>query len=331
MVKPLISICIPVFNEEENVAAVVSEIQKLATAEPNYEFEFIFTDNASTDGTHEKLNQFRQQDDRIRILKFSRNFGFQKSILTNFQAARGVAAVQIDADLQDPPSMVSEFLRHWERGYKVVYGIRRQRQEGVVITYLRKRYYKLVTYLSDVDVPVDVGDFRLIDRVIIEHLKSVKDQSPYLRGLIAGFGYAQVGVPYDRQERKAGKSKFGLVKLIELGLDGITAQSTRPLRYLTMFGIAVSTTAILLALYYLVQGIFFGLHREVAGFTTIVLMLLLIIGLLSFMLGMLGEYVGRIFNNTRGLPMTIVETATEVRNGVAEFDQQIANANERQP
>lgn len=312
--KTLITLSIPVYNEADNIDRLHAALNELSETEKDYDFEFLFTDNASKDTTFQRLEAISQRDPRVRILRLSRNFGFQKSILTNFLNARGAAAAQIDADLQDPPALISEFLREWEKGYKVVYGVRRSRQESWLLNASRSAYYRLVSWLSHTEVPRNAGDFRLIDRKIIEHMRATHEQTPYLRGLIAGFGYKQKGVVYDRDARQAGVSKFRLFNLIELGIDGITAQSTRPLRLITMFGFLISFLSIATALYYVVVYILFGTGNA-SGFTTIILVLLFMLGLNALFLGLIGEYVGRVFNNTRGLPISIIETRIEHQDG----------------
>jgi len=304
--KQLITISVPVFNEEENIPRLIDRLQALSEVEKQYDFEFLFTDNDSEDRTFELLAELSNQDDRIRVLKFSRNFGFQKSILTNFLYARGDAAIQLDADLQDPPELISEFLRNWESGYKVVYGVRKSRPESRILHSARRIFYRAVTWLSETYVPPDAGDFRLIDRVIIEQLRSVSDQTPYLRGLIASLGYPQKGIPYDRDARHYGSSKFGLFSLLELGLDGVTSQSTKPLRVITLFGFGICILTFFAVFMYL-AFYFFGNSKISHGFTTLVILVLASIGINSFFLGLLGEYVGRVFNNSRGLPISIIE------------------------
>ena len=158
------------------------------------DFEFVFTDNASTDATFQKLAEVALTEPRVRVFRFSRNFGFQRSILFNLLEARGRAAIQIDADLQDPPELCSEFLKKWEEGYEVVYGIRRQRPEGLLLKLARKMHYRLLRALSEIEVPVDAGDFRLVDRKVIENLRNLKDRDPYLRGIIASIGFSQIGI-----------------------------------------------------------------------------------------------------------------------------------------
>lgn len=308
--RSLISICVPVFNEEENISRLVAKLGEMARSVPDCDFEFVFTDNASADRTFELLSAAAQQDARIRVLRFSRNFGFQKSILTNYLNCRGDAAVQIDADLQDPPEMIPEFIRKWREGYLVVYGVRRSRKEGFFITQARKLFYRLITRLGDVDLPQDAGDFRLIDRKIIEHLRAYSDNTPYLRGLIAAMGYRQIGIDYDRHARFAGKTKFNLFKLITLAVDGICSQSIKPLTYITFFGFVIFLLSIVAAVALIVQHMLF---RNIlpAGFSTLAIISTASFGLNAAFLGILGEYVGRIYRNTRNEPMTIIETRIE--------------------
>lgn len=312
--KTLISISIPVFNEVDNIDRLLDRLRAVsASLSGDYDFEFLFTDNASVDETFDKLAEAAKSDSRIRVLRFARNFGFQQSILANYLACRGAAAIQIDADLQDPPELFAEFLKHWRNGYLVVYGIRRRRKEFVGLNIARKLYYRLIDRLSDVHLPHDAGDFRLIDRRVIDELRFCRDQAPYLRGLIASFGYAQVGIPYDRMAREKGQSKFNLLDLVKLGIDGICSQSTRPLHLITQFGFLVSVLSFLAALTY--AGLWLGgFTRGNAGFTTTVILSLVSIGVQSLFVGILGEYIGRIFHNVRGLPPPIVEK--KIENGV---------------
>lgn len=306
----LITISVPVLNEEGNIDALIGRLQQVASANSRYEFEFLITDNASTDGTFAKLAERAENEPRLRVFRFSRNFGFQRSILFNLLQARGAAAIQIDADLQDPPELITEFLERWERGYKVVYGIRRKRDDGVLLSAARKLHYRIIRALSDVEVPVDAGDFRLIDRDIIEALKAFEDRSPYLRGTIASIGYPQSGIAYDRAERKAGASKFNFFKLLSLSIDGICGQSTKPLQYITMFGFGVSAISFLLIIAYSIHYLVSG-DVEVRGFTTLVLLVLSSIGINAAFVGLLGEYIGRIFNTVRRGPIAIVSDRIE--------------------
>jgi glycosyltransferase involved in cell wall biosynthesis len=308
--RHLITISVPVLNEEKNIDALIDRLQLQASASSEYDFEFLITDNASTDGTFAKLAERAQHEPRLRVFRFSRNFGFQRSILFNLLQARGAAAIQIDADLQDPPELISAFLKRWRQGYKVVYGIRRKRPENMLLAAARKLHYRIIRALSDVDVPVDAGDFRLIDRDVIEHLREFQDRPPYLRGIIASIGYAQSGIVYDRAARQEGKSKFSFFRLLALSIDGICGQSIKPLQYITIFGFCVCAISFVLILSYL--GVYlFGRDTEPRGFTTLVLLMLSSIGVNAAVVGLLGEYVGRIFNMVRGGPVAIVSDRIE--------------------
>jgi glycosyltransferase involved in cell wall biosynthesis len=309
--RPLITICVPVLNEEGNIDRLIHRLREVAGQNSSYEFEFLFTDNASTDNTFAKLAWWVTREPRLRALRFSRNFGFQRSILTNLLNARGAAAIQIDADLQDPPELISTFLENWRKGYKVVYGIRRSRQENPLLLSARRLHYRLINTLSEAEVPLDSGDFRLIDRVIIDHLRDYSDRTPYLRGLIASLGYPQIGIPYDRTIRTTGTSKFNLFSLLALSLDGVCSQSLKPLQFITMFGFGLSLVcAIFVALY--ICAYLFGLAAGAPGFTTLVLLVLLSIAINAAFVGILGEYIGRIFEVVRGGPLSIIVDRLEV-------------------
>jgi len=307
MKKSLITICVPVYNEETNILPFYHALTSVLNGESQYHFEILFTDNHSEDNTFACLAELAQKDHRIKVLRFSKNFGFQKSIMTNYFNARGAAAIQIDCDLQDPPELIPMFLRKWEEGYKVVYGIRRNRPEVKWLHGLRKIYYRIVSYLSEDYLPHDAGDFRLIDRCIIEELNKINDNAPYIRGLIATMGFNQVGIPYDRRERNAGHSKFNMRRLFNLALDGILQHTTVPLRLASIFGVIVSIVASLGGLYYLIAKIFFH-NQWPVGLASLSILLLFSIGLNSLFLGIIGEYVGAIFKNIKKSPFTIIET-----------------------
>jgi len=308
--RKLITISIPVFNEEGNIDGLLRRIGAVAEKNADYDFELLFTDNCSTDNTFAKLAEHASCDARIRVLRFSRNFGFQRSILTNLLNSKGAAAILIDADLQDPPELVTDFLRHWERGYKVVYGIRRRRVENPLMQLARRAHYRLIQALSETDVPLGAGDFRLVDRIVIEDLRTYTDKTPYLRGIIASIGYPQIGIPYDRSDRVVGKTKFNLQDLIRLSFDGICSQSTKPLQYITLFGFITSIISLLLIVIYLIEY-FISDSRGARGFTTLVLLVLVSISINAIFIGLIGEYVGRIYNNVRGGPPTIIADRIE--------------------
>lgn len=305
--RKLISLVLPVYNEEPNIEPLYETLSPILNSlSQNYEFELLFTDNHSTDGTLNKLQALAVKDRRVRVLSFSRNFGFQKSILTGYINARGSAAIQLDCDLQDPPALIPEFLRLWEAGYKVVYGIRRSRQEGFLIHTARRAFYRLIDFLSEEDLPLDSGDFRLIDRQILDLLRQIDDRSPYLRGIIASLGFLQIGVKYDRHLRKLGQSKFNLRRLLGLAVDGIVSHSIVPLRLATYIGLLAAVLTLIGIGVYVSEHLFFG-AKWPPGFATTTVLLLLSIALNGLFLGIIGEYIARIYLQVKRGPLTIIE------------------------
>lgn len=312
--RPLISICVPVYNEEDNVGPFHDRIRTVLDGlSDRYEFEILFTDNHSEDATFERLVDLSDRDNRIRVIRFSRNFGFQRSILTNYIHARGDAAIQIDVDLQDPPELFPDFLRLWESGYKVVYGVRRSRpDEGWILFRARKLFYRIVDFLSDDHLPHDAGDFRLIDRCILAELRSTTDQQPYLRGMIAAMGFRQMGLVYDRAARVHGGSKFNIWRLLSLAADGIMHHSVVPLRMAIVLGVAMSSLSIVGAAYFTLDRIF-SHNAWPAGFATLYVLMLFSIGMNALLIGIVGEYIGRIYKNVKSTPLTIVESIVDQR------------------
>lgn len=309
MHKQLISIIIPVYNEEENVEMAYQAVTNACEKLEHCAYEIIFTDNHSTDSTFKKLAYIASQDARVRVLRFARNFGFQRSILTGYRYARGDAAIQIDCDLQDPPSLFAEFVRLWRTGHDVIIGIRAKRPEHPCMLALRHLYYWMLNKISDVaDIPheANAGDFRLIDRSILNQLHRIHDPQPYLRGLISELAKNQTGIAYTRSPRKRGKSKFPLAKLIQMGLEGIFMYSTTPLRVATYLGLFIAISTSLLIGVYAVLRILYGKSWP-PGFTTTTLLLLFGISLNGIFLGIIGEYLGRIYNQIRGRPVIVIE------------------------
>ena len=311
MPLPLISLVVPVFNEEPNIFPFYERaVSATAPLSSRFHFEFVFTDNHSTDRTFALLSELAARDARVRVFRFSKNFGFQRSILTGYTRCRGDAAVQLDVDLQDPPELIATFLEHWQAGADVVYGVRTERPEGRTITALRSLFYRLVDKLSEEDLPVDAGDFRLISRRVIDLLTRYRDENPYLRGTIATLGFRQVGVPYTRDARQRGESKFPFSKLLSLAVDGILNHSTVPLRFATWFGLAASLGTIVLMVFYTAGRLL--LHAQwPAGFTTLAALILMSISINAMLLGIIGEYLGRMYRQVRESPLSIIEAAID--------------------
>lgn len=303
---PLISISIPVYNEEGNIDALYARLSSLAEAMADEcRLEFVFTDNSSTDNTWPMLQALAAVDPRIKAIRFSKNFGFQRSILANYLHTQGDAVLQIDADLQDPPELLREFLAMWKQGYHVVYGVRRARPEGRFIHAFRKVGYWVIDRISEHPIPRNAGDFRLVDRKVIDALATQRSAEPYLRGLIAGMGFRQIGITYDRSARTAGESKFNVKQLVRLGLTGVFNHSLVPLRLATVAGIAILSLSALGTVYYLVLKLMFpDLPR---GLASLHILILFGIGFQSLLLGILGEYLLRIYRILRREPIAIVQ------------------------
>lgn len=303
---PLVSISIPVLNEAGNIPALYQRLVQLAdTMRDRCRLEFVFTDNHSDDASWELLRNLAATDARVRAIRFSRNFGFQRSILANYMHARGDAVMQIDADLQDPPEMLEVFFEQWRQGYQVIYGVRRVRPEGALLRGFRKAGYWVIDKVSEHPIPRDAGDFRLIDRKVVDALTRIRTPNPYLRGMIAGLGFNQTGIPYDREQRTAGASKFNVARLLRLGLTAVFNHSTVPLRAASFFGALILGVSVLGALYYLGLRL---LHPELPrGLASIHILVLFGIGLNAFLLGMIGEYLLRIYLTLRNDPVAIVE------------------------
>jgi polyisoprenyl-phosphate glycosyltransferase len=304
--RKLISVIVPVLNEENNIARAYAEICRVFDAMQGYDLEIIFTDNHSVDRTPKILADIARADPRVKVVRFVRNFGFQNSVLTGYRLARGDAAFQLDCDLQDPPSSFPDFLALWENGHDVVVGVRRHRRENKLMQLGRKIYYRLVQRFSDDNLMVDGGDFRLVDRSILDQLRSIHEAHPYTRGLISSLARRQIGVPVDRDRRLFDRSKFPLRRLFSLAMDGVLAHSVLPLRLAMYFGFIMAGGLFLLACGYTIGRLLAGSDWP-SGFATLAVLIAMGASLNAIFLGIVGEYVGRIYNQVRQRPNTVVE------------------------
>jgi glycosyltransferase involved in cell wall biosynthesis len=310
--KPMISIVIPVFNEEENIERAYRAVSDMfAERAQKFAFEIIFTDNHSDDRSFEVISRIARGDGRVRGVRFTRNFGFHRSVLTGLRLAAGDAAVQLDCDLQDPPEVILEFLDRWEKGHDLVIGVRRTRNDGQAHQRARRLFYRVLQAASQDNIQPDSGDFRLLDRSILNQLRVINDASPYLRGLTSVLASNQTSVLYDRRARMAGSSKFPLRRLVSLAIDALLAHSVVPLRLATYTGLVISVLTFLLSLFYLLGHFIYGLYWP-AGFVTTTVLLLLGISLNSVFLGIIGEYVARIYAQVRLRPMTVIERCVNI-------------------
>ncbi|WBU52359.1 glycosyltransferase family 2 protein [Paracoccus sp. SCSIO 75233] len=313
----MISVLVPAYNEEENVRACYDRIAAVLAGPPDYEAEIIFTDNHSTDRTFAILSEIAAADKRVRAFRFSRNVGYQNSVMFAYKAARGDCAIQLDCDLQDPPELIPQMLDLWKQGNQVVYGIRRKLPDGPVVATLRRGFYWLIDRISPDDLPRNAGEFRLTDRRVLDQIRLSEDRSPYMRGMISAMGFKQVGFEYDRAARTAGESKFPLKAMISLAVDGMVNHSLVPLRIASTVSLIVGLVTFLVLLGYLVGKLLFGQDWP-PGFATTVILLLMSMTLNAMFLGILGEYIGRIFMQTKNINAPIVEATLNADASPAE-------------
>jgi dolichol-phosphate mannosyltransferase len=307
--KPLISIVVPVYNEEANVHRAYEAICAELAPREDLVFEIVFTDNHSTDATFALLKELAQRDPRVRVIRFARNFGFNRSILAGYRFARGDAAIQIDCDLEDPPQLFHEFIRLWGEGHDVVVGVRARRQESPLRARARSAYYRLLDSISETRHEMNAGDFRLVARSVLDQLKAIDDAHPYMRGLVSELAQNQAAVPYVRTGRREfGESKFPARQLLKLALEGVFAHSTLPLKLATYIGLAVAAVTTVMSAIFLL-GRLLEPEKWPVGYATTTLLILFGISLNGLFLGVLGEYIGRIYHQVRRRPSVIVEKA----------------------
>lgn len=317
----VLSVVTPVLDEVETVPELVSRIQAAAQAiSPPMLFELIVVDDGSTDGTTELLADMASKDDSIRVLELSRNFGHQAAITAGIDHARGDAVVVIDGDLQDPPELIPKMVERWRDGVDVVYAVR-ERREGEVF-YKRVAaaiHYRIQRWLSDVDIPVDTGDFRLISRPVVNQLVDLRESSRYIRGLVAWLGFTQEAIPFVRDSRHAGERKYTFRRLLKLSLDGLTSFTDKPLRLASQVG-AITTIGALLYGAWIVVARLIDPGRAFQGFSAIMVTILILGGVQLFAIGILGEYLGRVYVESKRRPLYVIkqEHAVAVDSTTAE-------------
>ena len=301
----LLSVVVPCLNEEQIIRETherLTEVFEQIAADP----EFIYVDDGSTDSSAELLRDIQGSDQRVRVIRFSRNFGHQMAITAGLEHASGDAVVVIDGDLQDPPEMIQSLFEKWLEGNDVVYGVRSQRDgETAFKRWTAKVFYRVIGRLSDTNMPVDTGDFRLMDRSVVNALLEMPERDRFVRGMVSWLGFSQTGVPYRRSPRLVGETKFSLLKMLRFATDGIVSFSVLPLRLATWTGFAASGVAILGIIFALVER-FLGVEGLVKGWTSMVIAILFIGGVQLICMGIIGEYVGRIYGESKRRPLYIV-------------------------
>ena len=305
--KKLISVVTPCYNEVSTARDCYETVRGIFTRElPEYDYEHIFCDNASTDGTPEVLRQLAAEDPRVKVILNSRNFGGNRSTFNGIMRTSGDAVfVFVPADMQDPPELIPEFVHKWEQGFKVVYGIRKKRQESFLLVCAKKLYYRVVSRVADVKILPDVGDFQLVDRAVVEALRKFDDCNPYLRGMIPQCGFRSTGVAYTWRARKKGFSKSNLAHYIDVGLNGLLSFTKLPMRACMFCGITVAVLSMLYAVISLVVGLLSRSQTAPPGVPTLIVALFFFSGLQLFFMGVLGEYIAAIFSQVRKQPLVV--------------------------
>lgn len=312
----MISIVIPIYNEEENIDNLYA---RLTVSAPtwNDDYEIVLVDDGSKDNSLAMMKAYAEKDSHVRVIKLSRNFGHQPAISAGIQEAKGDAIVIMDGDLQDPPEELYRFLDKWREGYDVVYAVRTKRKEGFFKKVAYKTFYRMLAWISDIEIPLDSGDFCVMDRKVVNTIvKEMPEQVRFVRGLRAYAGFKQIGVTYERAERAAGEVKYTFKKLIELALDGLFGFSNFPLRMATYLGFGIAIPSFVI-------GIFFILHRligfkvfghspeETPGTATLAVGMYFLGGVILIILGILGEYIGRIYIEVKRRPFFVIDEIIE--------------------
>ncbi|MDR0364856.1 MAG: glycosyltransferase family 2 protein [Bacteroidales bacterium] len=303
--KKDISVIIPIYNEEKIISELYWRLKEaVLKISPNY--ELIFVNDGSRDASLLHLMEFAKQDDKVYYINFSRNFGHQIAVTAGLDYCSGDAVVIIDGDLQDPPELIPELYAKHKEGYEVVYAQRSQRKgETFFKKITAKMFYRILRKITSIDIPLDTGDFRLIDKKIVEYLRLMPEKNKFLRGQIAWMGYRQTGVEFVRDERKYGKTGYSLSKMINFAMDGITSFSDKPLKYVTKVGIFVSFISFLIIIYALISH--FLLDRAITGWTSLIISFMFVGGIQLISVGVIGEYISRINKNVLDRPLYLVQ------------------------
>jgi len=299
------SIVIPVLNEEKVLNELYKRLTKVMT-DIGESYEIIFINDGSTDNSLKIMKQLHTHDKRIKIIDFSRNFGHQIAITAGIDFTSGDAVITIDADLQDPPEVIPNLIKKWKEGYEVIYGIREKRKgENFFKKITALIFYRLINKMTMINMPPDSGDFRLIDKKVVNNLKNIRENNRYVRGLTYWIGFKQIGVPYERDKRFAGKSKYPIKKLFKLAYDAIFSFSNFPLKIATYFGFIVSFLSFLYLIYALIIKLF--TNSVIHGWTSLMISILFLGGVQLICLGIIGEYIARINDEVKKRPLYIIK------------------------
>jgi glycosyltransferase involved in cell wall biosynthesis len=302
-----LSVVLPVYNEDQNLEPLYRRLTDVLSAETQT-YELIFVDDGSTDCSAPFLHKLAASDAHVRLIRLARNFGHQTAISAGIDFASGQAVIVMDADLQDPPEVLPQFIDKWRQGYEVVYAVRRQRKEHPLKRMAYAGFYRLMKPLASINIPLDSGDFCIMDRRVVDLLRAMPERNRFLRGIRSWVGYRQIGLEYERDARYAGEAKYTMSKLLKLALDGLVSFSYLPLRMASLIGFVVSMSAFALG----ARTLYMKLRYPdfIAGFTTIVVGITLLGGIQLITLGIMGEYIGRIFDEVKQRPLYTLREVT---------------------
>ena len=310
--KKLVTILVPAYNEQEVLHLLYDRLEKLMNENTNYDFEVLLVNDGSKDKTFEIMQELREKDKRFCYLNLSRNFGKETAMIAGLDYCKGDAVVIIDADLQDPPELIPEMIKYWEEGYDDVYAKRKSREgETWLKKFTSKMYYRVLQGFTRIEIQKDAGDFRLLDRRCVEALKSMRENQRYTKGLFSIIGYNKKEILYDRDPRAAGQTKWNYGKLIDLSIDGITSFTTSPLRWAALIGCGVSVIGFVYMLYIIIKTIVTGI--DVPGYASLMVVILFLGGIQLIFLGIIGEYLGRTFNESKHRPLYFIERYNETK------------------
>lgn len=302
-----VSLVIPMYYEEEVAEECYNRVTKVLSTLQDYTYEIVFVNDGSKDKTLEILEGIAKKDINVKIISFARNFGHQCAVTAGLQEVTGDAIVIIDADLQDPPELIPDMLKLWEDGNEVIYGKRKTRDgESKFKLLTAKMFYQTLNALSDVDIPKDTGDFRLVDKKVVDVINSLPEHNKFLRGLFSWVGFKQTPFEYERKERFAGKTKYPLKKMLKLASDGIISFSTKPLKIVGGLGI-LSVVISLIILVYAILSFIFRWHNLTAGWTSLMVTMTFLSGIILISLWMIGEYIARIYDEVKQRPQYIID------------------------
>lgn len=298
----LISYVFPIYNETGNIGLLYKTMAKLVATNKKYSFEFIFVNDGSKDDSLTKLIEIQKKDNRVTVVDFARNYGHQIAVTAGLDTSKGDAVIIMDSDMQDPPTVSFQLIEQWENGFDVVYAQRQSRKDTFFKKFTADMFYRVLQKLSEIDIPRNTGDFRLIDRRVVDELSKFKEHDRFLRGIVSYIGFNQTAVLFDRDERYTGETGYPLKKMIKFAADGITGFSTAPLKFIRQIGLFIAGVSFLGVLYALVVKIVFP-EVVVEGWTFIVMSVLFIGGVQVIMLSVLGSYIGRIYTEVKDRPL----------------------------